>query len=155
MCAEFLAVDLNRSEHLDAFARLLDLYMRDDMGVREKLSRTQCDLVIGALRKHSSYRGFFVRSGQSWVALANCFLNYSTFQARPLLNIHDLIVDPAVRHRGIGRFMLAGLTAYARENGFCRLNLEVRMDNLIAQALYREDGFSECQPPMFFWEKLI
>ncbi len=37
------------------------------------------------------------------VGLVNCFEGFSTFKARPLLNVHDLVVLPAHRARGWAR----------------------------------------------------
>jgi ribosomal protein S18 acetylase RimI-like enzyme len=87
--------------------------------------------------------------------LANCNLNFSTWQAKPLINIHDFIVSSAFRNRGLGLFLLNGIERYAIQKGYCRINLEVRHDNIKAQNLYLKAGYSECSPPNFFWEKRL
>jgi GNAT superfamily N-acetyltransferase len=40
------------------------------------------------------------------VAIATCFRGFSTFYAKPLLNIHDFSVLPEHRGQGIGRQLL-------------------------------------------------
>ena len=71
----------------------------------------------------------------------------------PLLNIHDFIVAPAFRTIGAGQFLMKGILDFASQNGFCRVNLEVREDNHSAKSLYQKLGFLECEPRMYFWEK--
>jgi len=40
------------------------------------------------------------------VGLINCFEGYFTFKARPLLNIHDIVVHPDFRGAGVGQALL-------------------------------------------------
>lgn len=134
---------------------LLDAYMHDDMGLCNPLKNKHGQKVINDLFAHNSYIGFFVENDGEYIALANCFINYSTFAARPLINIHDFVVHPGHRNKGAGVFLLQGIEEYARQHGFCRINLEVRNDNHRAIALYQKFGFEECTPPMFFWEKIL
>ena len=146
-------VDFSKPGHQKAFAELLDAYMLDDMGMQKPLEFFHARKVIDDLRRHSSYQGFMVKNEDGYLALANCFINYSTFAARTLINIHDFVVHPRHRRKGAGLFLLSGIADFAEKNGFCRINLEVREDNHKAQQLYRKFGFKECSPRMFFWEK--
>ena len=50
---------------------------------------------------------------------------------------------PTARRRGIARQLLAGLLAEARRRGAVEAFLEVRVDNVAAQALYARDGFAQ------------
>jgi ribosomal protein S18 acetylase RimI-like enzyme len=75
------------------------------------------------------------------VAVAVCFVGFSTFVARPLINIHDLAVLPEYRGQGIGRLLLQQVEAKGHELGCCKLTLEVREDNHRAQRLYQRFGF--------------
>ncbi len=53
--------------------------------------------------------------------------------------------------RGIGSALMAQLIAFARENGFAQLELEVRSDNARAIRLYEKFGFQKlCTHPDFF-----
>lgn len=148
-------VDISNSEHQEAFCRLLDAYMQDEMGLQKPLNPRQAQKVVEDLRHHPSYLGFMVTKDADFLALANCFVNYSTFSARRLINIHDFVVHPQHRGEGAGFFLLSGIEQYAREHDFCRINLEVREDNYKAMQLYRKFGFKECSPSMHFWEKRI
>jgi ribosomal protein S18 acetylase RimI-like enzyme len=149
---EFVKVDLQDEKHCSQLLRLLNEYMEDEMGILKPMPGNLKLKIIDGLRKHSAYIGFFACIDKEFAALANCNLNFSTWKAKPLINIHDFIVSPQFRKRGVGMFLLEAIENYARENGYCRINLEVRQDNYKAQNLYKKAGFSECNPPNYFWE---
>ena len=150
-----IQVDLQNEEHCQHLLKLLNDYMEDPMGGGEPMPPSLGPRIINGLRRHTAYLGFFVVSGNTYLGLANCNLNFSTFQARPLINIHDLIIAPEFQGQGAGRYLLESVLEYASENGCCRVNLEVRQDNERAQSLYEKLGFGDCLPAMFFWEKNI
>ncbi|WP_423129929.1 GNAT family N-acetyltransferase [Gaoshiqia sp. Z1-71] len=148
-----IRIDLNEEEHCRQLIRLLGLYMQDEMGNGAPMPEELAPQLINGLKQHAGYLGFLALADGQYAALANCNKNFSTFKARPLINIHDFIVDPAFRGQGVGRFLLDAIAGYGRQNGYCRINLEVRHDNLKAQKLYRKAGYHECGEPVFFWEK--
>lgn len=151
----FIRVDLENEIHCSNLLMLLDDYMRDEMGTQEPMPEGLGAKIIDGLRSHSGYLGFFACVGDDFAALANCNLNFSTWQAKPLINIHDFIVSSAFRNRGLGLYLLHEIERYAAQKGYCRINLEVRHDNLKAQKLYLKAGYSECSPPNYFWEKRL
>lgn len=150
---KFIEIDLENREHAAALLRLLDLYMRDPMGSNAPMEPELGPKIITGLQQYPSYLGFLVELNGTFVALANCNKNFSTFKAKALINIHDFVVDPVHRGKEIGKFLLDQIARYGEENGYCRINLEVRDDNASAQKLYRKAGFDHCQPPMYFWER--
>ncbi len=151
----FVKVNLKDETHYQALVSLLNEYMKDEMGAGKPMSaELKADLIDG-LKQHAAYAGFFASVGDEFIALANCNLNFSTWEAKPLINIHDFIVHPDHRGRGAGMFLLDKIAGYALQNGFCRINLEVRHDNIKAQKLYKKAGFHECSPPNYFWEKQL
>ena len=87
--------------------------------------------------------------------MAVCFRGFSTFNAAPLINIHDLIVIQEFRGKGLGRQLLEEVENISREEHCCKITLEVRSDNHVAQALYRAEGFSRGEKPMEFWTKWL
>lgn len=151
----FIPIDLNNPTHCNQIIHLLNDYMEDEMGESKSMPPELAPKIIEGLKNHSAYLGFFVCVDNEYVALANCNLNYSTWQAKPLINIHDFIVSPNHRKQGIGEFLLSKIENYANERDYCKLNLEVRIDNQKAQNLYKKGGYSECEPPMLFWQKVI
>ena len=152
---QFVRVDLENSAHCSNLLMLLDDYMRGEMGNGKPMTDRLGTEIINGLKNHAGYIGFFACVGHKFAALANCNLNFSTWQAKPLINIHDFIVSSAMRNRGIGMFLLKEIERYAADNHYCRINLEVRNDNYIAQNLYRKAGYNDCNPPNYFWEKRL
>ena len=150
-----LNVDLQNPQHAGHLIKLLNDYMNDPMGNNSPMAKGLAPQIIAGLKQHSGFLGFFVMAGDQFDGFANCNINFSTFQAKPLINIHDFIVAPESRNIGAGSFLLQGIINYAFENGFCRVNLEVREDNLTAKSLYKKLGFSDCVPRMMFWERKL
>jgi len=75
------------------------------------------------------------------VVIATCFRGFSTFVAKPLINIHDLSALPGHRGQGIGRQLLKTVERKATEIGCCRLTLEVQENNSLARGLHDSQGF--------------
>lgn len=59
------------------------------------------------------------------------------------LGIHDLLVDPAHRRRGLARSALAALLEWGVEQGASNAWLHVETGNVAAHALYASLGFAE------------
>lgn len=152
---QLVKVDLKNEKHCAAVLKLLNDYMLDEMGVGEAMPAELGPKIIDGLKKHSAYLGFLVRINDEFVGLANCNLVFSTWKAKSLINIHDFIVSPNYRNKGVGFFLLKEIENYARGNGYCRINLEVRRDNFKAQNLYKKAGFRECDPSNYFWENRL
>jgi|SRR5271154_5168697 GNAT superfamily N-acetyltransferase len=150
--------DLSRAEHQDALVAMLDAYMRDPMeGGEPPSERVKRELVPGLRAHPACYILLAYRDGKP-IGFAICFLGFSTFMARPLINIHDIFVDSSLRGTGIGGMMLERIEAKARELNCCRLTLEVREDNRVARGLYRKVGFDRVvvgaeRVAMEFWHK--
>jgi ribosomal protein S18 acetylase RimI-like enzyme len=77
-------------------------------------------------------------------------MNFPAWRVKQLINIHDYTVSLSFRNRGSGYFVLNGTEQHTLQNGYCRINLEVRHDHLIAWNLYGKAGFDECPPPNLF-----
>lgn len=147
--------DLENSRDGEQLIALLDLYSRDPMGNGRPLPETTRAQLVDGLRHHPASLVLLARHDLQCVGLCIGFEGFSTFQARPLMNIHDLVVDPGWRNRGVGRALLAAVEATARQRDCCRITLEVRADNTAAQHLYRSFGFGDAEPVMHFWHKVL
>ncbi len=152
---KFVKVDLKNEKHRLALIELLNDYMLDEMGIGEQMPAELAPSIINGLKSHPAYVGFFVCVDENYAALANCNINFSTWKGKKLLNIHDFIVASAFRNLGVGFYLLEEISKFAHEQGYCRINLEVRNDNVKAKNLYKKAGFNECEPPNHFWEKKI
>ncbi|MDR2626840.1 MAG: GNAT family N-acetyltransferase [Dysgonamonadaceae bacterium] len=139
----------------EALATLIDAYIRDDMGGGTPLSPTGKMHLIDGLSNHPSAIVLLAQTGGLYTGLLVAFENFSTFTARPMINIHDIIVLPEYRGKGIGRRLMEVVIRIAEEKKCSRLTLEVRKDNLPAQHLYQTLGFDEAEPGMFYWRKTI
>jgi ribosomal protein S18 acetylase RimI-like enzyme len=133
--------DLDQADDRHALVSLLDAYARDPMGADQPLAEDVKRRLIPALRQVPGHLILLAFAGDQAVGLAVCFQGFSTFQARPLLNVHDLAVLPVYRGRGIATALLAAVETEARRRGCCKLTLEVREDNPKAEELYRRLGF--------------
>lgn len=82
--------------------------------------------VLRVLAEGPALRGYHLlltRAGSRWARL------------------YSLVVDPATRGRGFGRVLLADAERQARRAGCSGLRLEVRQDNVAANALYAAAGY--------------
>lgn len=138
---KILSADLDNLEHAAAVIGLLDYLARYRDPADPPLSDEVRAALIPGLRKHPGTKILLAYDGAQPVGLAVCFAGFSTFRARPLLNIHDLIVHPRARGRGVGRRLLEEVEATARDMGCCRITLEVHADNAAARGLYLDFGF--------------
>lgn len=136
------ASDLAQPEHAQAFLRLLDHYAHDPMGGGEGLSDYAKRNLVAALQAQPTFHGGLAFVDGQAVGLINCFAGFSTFAAKPLLNIHDVVVHAGFRGRGIGQALLGWAEQRARGLGCCKLTLEVLANNRRAMASYEQAGFA-------------
>jgi ribosomal protein S18 acetylase RimI-like enzyme len=126
-----------------AIVRLVDAYARDPRGGGTPLPQQVRERLVPGLAAHPTACAWLAFDGAEAVGVCVAFVGYSTFHARPLLNIHDLAVLPAHRGRGVGRALLAAAEEMAQGAGCCKLTLEVLEDNLPARSLYERFGFRD------------
>ena len=133
--------DLSDPRHQAAVLAMTSAYARDPMGNGRDLPDEVQQALVPGLRAHPTTLVFLAFRDDEAVGIATCFVGFSTFAARPLINIHDLHVTREHRGHGIGRSLLDAVEAEARRRGCCKLTLEVQEHNTTAQALYRRVGF--------------
>lgn len=147
--------DLHNPAHERAVLDLLDMYSRDIMGNSAALPDTTRDALIEGLRRHPTSLVLLASVDSIYAGVCVCFEVFSTFQAKPILNVHDLTVHPQYRNAGIGRALLEHVESQALERGCCKITLEVREDNAAAKHLYHSAGFHDSRPVMHFWHKSV
>jgi ribosomal protein S18 acetylase RimI-like enzyme len=155
---EIVPIDYALDAHRQALVELLDIYASEPIGGSTPLSADVRERLPEFFKSHPASRVWLAFVGGEAVGLATCVLSYSSFAARPLVNIHDLAVRPEYRGRGFGRALLEHVERDARATGCCGLTLEVRGDNGAAQKLYASCGFvgsSKTEPGHHsaFWKK--
>ena len=141
--AEIVEADLNRAEHQNDVLALTAAYALDPMGNGGPLSTESLERLIPGLKSHPTTLIFLAYVEGKAVGIATCFRGFSTFRARPLINIHDLAVRPEHRGRSIGQQLLRAVEQKAQELGCCRVTLEVQEHNTRARRLYELAGFAQ------------
>ena len=76
------------------------------------------------------------------VGFAQLYPSFSSGKAARTFILNDLFVAPEARGKGAGRALLAAAADYGKAAGAVRLTLSTAHDNLAAQALYEDVGWS-------------
>jgi ribosomal protein S18 acetylase RimI-like enzyme len=157
---EVTKADLRSEMHALAMVQLLDAYARDPIGGGQGLSSDVKAKLPDELAQRPSACVLLAWAGARPVGLLIAFEGFSTFAGKPLLNLHDIYVDPDYRRRGVGMLLLGEAETIARQRGCCKLTLEVLSGNAPAQAAYREFGFQEYElnpaaGKAMFWQKKL
>ena len=138
-------VRYNDPTHAAALVGLLDTYARDQAGGGEPLGDFARANLVDELAARPFIFSVLAFDGDTPVGLVNAIEGFSTFACRPLVNVHDVVVLPSHRGRGIAARLFAETEAIARERGACKLTLEVLSGNHAARGLYEKLGFDDYQ----------
>ena len=146
--------------HARAILTLLDSYASGINGGGQGLSAEAKQNLPAALAARPGAFVMLAMDDDEPAGLVISFEGFSTFQCRPLLNIHDVVVAEKYRGQGLSKRLLAAVEDMAVRLGCCKLTLEVLEGNSIAQAAYRSLGFDGYQldPSLgkaLFWEKKL
>ena len=158
MKTRILIADYADPQHQRDIPLLLDAYARDPMGGAKRLDPEVKKTLIHQLAGIPGAFSVLAYVDDRPVGLVNCFQGFSTFQGKPLINIHDVMVVEEFRGRGLSRRMLARVEEVALERGCCKLTLEVLSNNEAAKTAYRRCGFADYQldpdaGSALFWQK--
>jgi GNAT superfamily N-acetyltransferase len=146
--------DLHNKHHQEHILLLTNTYALDVMGGGKPLSKWVMENMIAGLQAHPATLIFLAYEDDQPVGIANCFMGYSTFYAKPLINIHDLSVVPHARGNGVGKALLTAVTKKAQAMDCCKVTLEVLANNP-ARRLYEREGFTYGDPQFYFMTKII
>src|SRR5437870_4275451 len=114
---KIVQANLDSPEHARDVVALTNSYAADEMGNSAPLPTDVLARLVPALREHPTTIIFLAYIGEQPVGIATCFLGFSTFAAKPLINIHDLAVVSECRGKGVGRALLETVAHHARERG--------------------------------------
>ncbi len=138
---EVRLANLQFEQDADNVLKLLSAYAEDPMGGGLPLSDfCRANLIPGLVKQPQCFV-FLAFENAEAVGMAICFEGFSTFAAKPLLNIHDLVVMKACRGKGIGQALLAKVAETAKSRGCCKVTLEVLSGNQVAMRSYERFGF--------------
>ena len=157
---DIVKANYSDSKHAVDIVALMDDYARDAMGGGEPLSIYSRQYLVAGLAKTSGAVTFLAYNDDRPIGIATAIPGFSTFAAKPLLNIHDLAVIESCRGRGVSQLLLAGIERIALERGCCKVTLEVLEGNLAARQAYEKFGFSSYKlnssvGNAMFWQKII
>jgi GNAT superfamily N-acetyltransferase len=157
---EIVPADYADPRHQELIPFLLDAYARDPLGGGKPLREEVKANLVGELRKLPNALSLLGFCDGKPAGLVNAFFAFSTFQCKPILNIHDMIVLPEYRGLGLSQRLLAAAETLARAQGCCKLTLEVLSGNDVAMRSYRKFGFTgyELDPQVgqaMYWQKWL
>lgn len=125
----------------DDIVYLLNCYAEEPMGGGQPLSEyARANLAPELAQIPYAFSVLCYVDGKP-AGLANCFEGFSTFKCKPLINIHDLMVESDYRGKGISQKLLQKVEEIATSKGCCKITLEVLAGNSIAQNAYLKYGF--------------
>ncbi|MDP4624007.1 MAG: GNAT family N-acetyltransferase [Akkermansiaceae bacterium] len=155
-----IKADPSQPDHASAIVHLLDIYASSPTGGGEGLPDFTKVNLCHELSKKPGTHVILAYADEQPAGLIISFEGFSTFQCKPILNIHDVIVHPDHRGKGLAKQLLEKCEEVAREIGCCKLTLEVLEGNDIAKRAYTSFGFTgyELDPAMgraMFWEKKL
>ncbi len=160
MKVNIMQVDYSHSKQAEDLIYLLNCYANDPMGGATPLSEKVKRNLVKTLSELPHAFSVICYVDEKPAGLINCFESFSTFQCKPLVNIHDIIVTDKFRRHGLCQKMLSRVEMIAKGKGCCKITLEVLEGNKTAQKSYQNYGFSsyELDPEMgsaLFWQKVI
>ena len=157
---KIIHADLTTSLHASALLDLLNQYALDQMGGGEPLSNFTKANLTKEILKRTDTTVILAFIDNKPAGLINCIEGFSTFAAKPLMNIHDVYVGAAFRGKGLATQLLKEAEKLAISKGCCKITLEVLEGNKPAQLAYLKQGFDgyELNPEMgraMFWQKKL
>ena len=121
---------------------LLDHYALADSGGGDGLPEDVKINLVPGLAKIPHAFSLICYAENKPAGLINAFHAFSTFKAKPLINIHDLVVHEDFRRQGISQLLLAEIENIAQKNRCCKVTLEVLDKNFPALNAYQKFGFA-------------
>lgn len=157
---KIVKANYDNQDHHQIIRDLMNHYAQDPMGGGEPLAKEALDNLVSGLKAFGKATTFLAYDNDKAIGLINCILGFSTFKAKTLMNIHDVIVKDGYRGKGVTQVMLKAAEEFAVELGCCKLTLEVLEGNAPAIRAYKKYGFDgyELDPKMgkaMFWEKKL
>lgn len=157
---QIVQADYKNPQHAQDLVYLLNTYATDPMGGGTALADQVQNTLVAELAKRDFALSLLAHVNGAPAGLLNAFEGFSTFAAKPLINIHDVIVVKEYRGLQLSQRLLAALEVIARERGCCKITLEVLTGNEAAQRAYQKFGFSgyALDPKVghaVFWQKKL
>lgn len=143
MSIKVIKANLLDVDHQRAIVSMMDAYSQDEMGDGKPLSIYARDHLVAGLIEHPTTIVFLVFENSNPCGIATCFRGFSTFAAKPLINVSDFYIESRLRGKGLGKQLLMAIEHEAKTSGCCRLTLEVQQNNSVARTVYGNFGFRQ------------
>ena len=155
-----IQADYHNEQHGKDLIMLLNAYALDPMGGGEALADDVQQNLVASLAKRHDFLTLLCYVDDKPAGILNCVEGFTTFKAKPLLNIHDCGVLKEYRGLGLSQQLFNEAEKISRQRGYCKLTLEVLEGNIVAQNAYKKLGFSgyeldENTGNAMFWEKVL
>ena len=160
MTIEVIVADYTNEKQAHDLISLLNNYANDPFGGDESLSAYTKENLITELNKVPHAFSVICYVDDKPAGFANCFEGFSTFACKPLINIHDLAVNPDFRGKQISQKILEKVEEVGASRNCCKVTLEVLEGNETAKNAYLKNGFKPYQMDdkygcAQFWQKSI
>jgi GNAT superfamily N-acetyltransferase len=160
MGIEVRPVDYNNYEQGRQLVQLMESYATDMMGGGESLGEDVKQRLVAEMNERPQISSAIVYVEDQPAGLINFVEGFSTFSAKPLINIHDVVVRPEFRGQGLSRRLFEYVEAEAGRRGCCKVTLEVLEFNEVACKAYKNFGYqpyklSDEGGVAQFWQKKL
>jgi GNAT superfamily N-acetyltransferase len=109
---KIVRADREDTHYQASLMEMAEAFSVDPFGANRPLSEPARAGLIDGLRAHPTTLVFLAFEDEVPIGMAICFRGFSTFAARPVVNIHDFFVSKNVRGRGVSRALLDAVSAY-------------------------------------------
>ncbi|MGB1253090.1 MAG: GNAT family N-acetyltransferase [Candidatus Promineifilaceae bacterium] len=125
--------------HLDGVATLFNNYR---IFYEQDSNLDGCrDYIQQRLSKNESVIFIAENEAGELVGFTQLYHSFCSVAMQPIVYLYDLFVDPSARRTGVGRALMNHATAYSRESGASRMQLDTAHDNMPGQSLYESLGW--------------
>ena len=141
MTIEISDMDFGDAAAVNGFLSVLREYSQGEGAGNQGIPPEKLERLPNQLVQFPTAKVVIASEEGNVVGIAVCIRGFSTFKAKPILNIHDLAVLRSHRGQGIGKKLIDAVKARAEKIGCCKVTLEVIESNEAAHRLYTRQGF--------------
>ncbi len=148
--------DFLKTEHCESLVTLTNIFMTDpEAGCGRALSIAEEENLISGLAEHPATFILFAKYDGEYVGLITCFIGFSTFKAKKLIQIHDIVVHPDFRGKGIAKKLMKTVEDTAVALRYCKITIEMSDDNALGKRLQKVLDISDSHAKMVYHSKEI
>lgn len=139
-------------DDLDAVAKLFDIY-RKFYGQASNLPLATTFIQARMAAQESVV--LIAEVAHQICGFCQLYPTFCSVEAKPIVVLYDLFVVEAARRSGAGELLLSAAEAFARREGYARMDLTTATDNHVAQRLYKRLGWQRDEVFLTYSRQLI